>query len=61
MVQSQDQKNEKELNVVENVSFCFAEYMNQINIWAEAYNKELAPMTPEEFKDILDDIYYETI
>ena len=35
----------------------FAEYMNQIKAWAAAYDREPAPMRPEEFGAILDEIY----
>jgi len=36
-----------------------ANYLLQIAQWAEAYNKEPTPMTPEEFKTILDSIFPE--
>jgi len=35
----------------------FVEYMDQVKTWAEAYDREPAPMTPEEFGAILDDIH----
>jgi len=36
-----------------------ANYLLQIARWSEAYDKEPAPMTPEEFKTILDSIFSE--
>ncbi len=34
----------------------FAEYMRQIQAWAQAYDREPVPMTPEEFEAILDQV-----